>query len=178
MIMSCDNNQQRKRAYRAFALCAFGSWYVSRGTRATSLGSLEPIQKAITEFRRGRARAKLTKGHGGPRLSRAGRPISNVAGAANCVTAIRTGRNEIRRIARIVRLRVSGARAPYDLFHPGGTIAPPQGIVETSGREAHAATPRIAISGGHPRILRTQLLRMVRRNIRNNAPAYVRANWF
>jgi len=169
--MSCDNNQQGKRAYRAFALCAFGSRYASRGTREISLGSLGPIQKAITEFRRERARAKLTKGLGGPRFSRAGHPIPNVTGVANCVTAIRTGRNEIR---RIVRLCLSETPAPYDLFHPGSTIALPQGIVKLQGEKS---TLRRRELQSRSRILRTQLLRMVRRNIRNNASAYA-VNWF
>lgn len=71
------------------------------GNPGKPLGSLEPIQKAITEFRRDRARAKLTKGLGGPRLSRTACPIPNVTVAANCVTAIRTRRNEIRRIAHV-----------------------------------------------------------------------------
>jgi len=167
--MSCDNNQQGKRAYRAFALCAFGSRYGSRGTREISLESLEPIQKAITEFRRECARAKLTKGLGGPRFSRAGHPIPNVTGVANCVTAIRTGRNEIRRIVRLCLLETP---APYDLFHPGSTIALPQGKLQ---RET--STMRRRELQFRSRILRTQLLRVVRRNIRNNAPAYA-VNWF
>lgn len=71
------------------------------------------------------------------------RPIPNVADAINCVTAIRTGRNEIRRIARIVRLCL-GTLDPYDLFHPVARSLCREGLWNFREKEKSTATPRIA----------------------------------
>lgn len=98
-------------------VCTFASWHVRRGRAGITPSSLGPIQKAITEFRRGLPRAKLTKGFGGPRLSRPACPIPNVAGAANWVTAIRTGQNEIRR-NRLLLFITEGPRLTIFSYSP------------------------------------------------------------
>lgn len=147
------------------------SRYISRGTWETSqLTRANP--EAITEFRRNCAHTKLTKGPGGPHLSRAVCPILNVAGVANCVTAIRTEWNEIRRIACIVGLCLSETLAPCDLFRlaADGTIESPQGKLQ-----GEKSTPRYWGLQSLEDDCTFFERRMLRRNIRNNAPA---VNWF
>lgn len=134
MIMSCDNNHQGKRAYRGTCFMCF--WIEVR--KSGNSGNLSQLIRVNPE-----SNYRISTW---PREANKRTPVVLVSREQavqfrmlpNCVTAIRTGRNEVRRIAHIVRLYLSGTSASYDLFHAaaGDTILLQQGIVKLQGEKS------------------------------------------